>query len=278
MGFKVCGVDRTAGYLETARSQSPDIEYVQSDMRQFYRDDAFDAVLSMFTAFGYFEDPDEDLQVLRNVHRSLRPGGRFLLELMGKEILARIFQPRDWFEQGDLLVAVERRLEQDWSWIQSRHIVIRGTERHEFVYSNRVYSATELRHALESVGFRSRPRLRKPEWKPLRRQSGAPCPGGRPLMPSSSTTIRRGAIQMQQSFRMGMVVLFLLSAARAGLSPRSRSASTSMVSTVASQTNPVKDDSEQQAHATLLVALLQRWDRRHRHNTGRHPRRKWLNG
>jgi len=45
--------------------------------------------INLFTSFGYFEDPADDLQVARNLHESLKPGGKLVMEMMGKEVLAR---------------------------------------------------------------------------------------------------------------------------------------------------------------------------------------------
>jgi len=63
-GFMVTGVDRTARYLELARDgaarENLSIEFVHSDMRAFVRREAFNGALSMFTSFGYFEDPADD--------------------------------------------------------------------------------------------------------------------------------------------------------------------------------------------------------------------------
>ena len=64
-------------------------------MRKFKRPDSFDLALNMFTSFGYFENPADDAQVLRNIHGSLQPGGSLVLETIGKEVLGRIFQERD---------------------------------------------------------------------------------------------------------------------------------------------------------------------------------------
>ena len=156
-GFRVTGVDRTATYLERARERAQeeglDVEFVLEDMRQFCRPDAFDAVLSMFTSFGYFEDPAQNRQVLSNVYRSLRDGGVLLLELVGKEILARIFQERSWEEHGDILMLEERSIHQDWTWVEKRWIVQQGEERHEFVVSHWLYSAAELSAMLKTCGF-----------------------------------------------------------------------------------------------------------------------------
>src|SRR5436305_2588561 len=110
-GFDVVGVDRTAAYLDRARAaadQTSRASFVQDDMRHFCRPDSFDAVINLYTSFGYFDDPDDDRAVLRNVFRSLRPGGRFLMDLLGKEVLARGFRERDWREQDGVTLLEER--------------------------------------------------------------------------------------------------------------------------------------------------------------------------
>jgi SAM-dependent methyltransferase len=84
-GFRVTGVDRTARYLELARTHSVecrlDIESLQADMRAFKRAEHFDFALNLFSSFGYFEDPNDDLQVLRKLQESLKPGGKLLMEM-----------------------------------------------------------------------------------------------------------------------------------------------------------------------------------------------------
>ncbi len=157
-GFAVTGVDRTSRYLDHARQEARgrglEIEWIQEDMRRFERVEAFDAVINMFTSFGYFEDAADDRRVAANAYRSLRPGGRILLELMGREVIARHYRARDWYrnEDGSLLLQ-ERELSGDWSWIKDRWIVLRGEEREEFCFGHRLYTGTELAALLCSVGF-----------------------------------------------------------------------------------------------------------------------------
>jgi len=159
-GYKVTGVDRTGRYLrgaeERARAEHLAIEYVQSDMRLFRRENSFDGAISLFTSFGYFENQDEDLQVLRNLHASLRSGARLVMQLAGKEILARLFAPRHWIEYPDgSYFLAEREVAGDWSGIHNRWIVIRGAERKVFEFTHRTYSAVELKGALGAAGFSS---------------------------------------------------------------------------------------------------------------------------
>ncbi len=156
-GFTVTGVDRTQAYLaqaeEVARDEELTIEFVLDDMREFRRDDSFDAAINMFTSFGYFEDIADDRLVLENLHSSLRPGGRVLMEMMGKEVLARRFLPRSWTEAEGALMLAERSVDPDWTWIRNREIYIVNGQRHEVDMDHRIYSGGELRFLLESSGF-----------------------------------------------------------------------------------------------------------------------------
>lgn len=156
-GFQVTGVDRTERYLRRARraakKQEVSVEFVKSDMRDFCRPDSFHAILSMFTSFGYFRDKNDDRKVARNMYTSLRKGGKLILELMGKERLARIFQQRGWYRVGNRIILEERKMNDDWSMIRSRWTVIKGKERQEFTLIHRIYSAVELGDVLKECGF-----------------------------------------------------------------------------------------------------------------------------
>jgi len=157
-GYVVTGVDRTERYVAqaqaAAREQGLHAEFLQDDMRRFLRPEAFDAATNLFTAFGYFEDPDEDRQVLLNLHASLKPGGALLMDMVGKEWLARVFRERDWREVPDGgIMLEERRVTRNWSWMVNRWILLRGAERKEFTLSHRIYSASELAALLSGCGF-----------------------------------------------------------------------------------------------------------------------------
>jgi 2-polyprenyl-3-methyl-5-hydroxy-6-metoxy-1,4-benzoquinol methylase len=98
-GYRVTGVDRTAGYLEQAKKQAEeeklDIEFIRDDMRNFTRPDSFDGIICMYTSWSYFEDPEEDRQVILNACSSLKPGGVFIIQTHGKETLAKYSRKRE---------------------------------------------------------------------------------------------------------------------------------------------------------------------------------------
>lgn len=156
-GFSVTGVDRTKAYLEEARKQAETeklkIEFIQDDMRRFCRPDAFDAAINLFTSFGYFEDISDDRRVLTSVYRSLKENGVFLIDTMGKEVLARIFRERDWYERDNTIILEERKVCANWSWMENRWLMIKDGRMEESRISHRLYSASELTTLLTDCGF-----------------------------------------------------------------------------------------------------------------------------
>ena len=83
-GLKVTGLDLSETLLERGRSTAAEAEvevtWLQRDMRDLEDLGPFDACASLYTAFGFFGD-DEDQEVLYQVAAALAPGGRFLLDL-----------------------------------------------------------------------------------------------------------------------------------------------------------------------------------------------------
>jgi SAM-dependent methyltransferase len=95
-GFQVTGVDRSAFLLakasERAGTVGVEIEWLEEDMRRFQRLRAFNLAINMYTAFGYFDEKAEDVQVLKGLHDSLVQGGALVMDMGGKEWIARHFE------------------------------------------------------------------------------------------------------------------------------------------------------------------------------------------
>jgi len=159
-GFSVTGVDRTSFLLDRARDYAVEkgaaIEWVLEDMRHFIRADSFDLAINMFTSFGYFDDPAENMGVLRNVHASLKRQGVFMIDVAGKEILARIFESTGSKElQDDSLIVQRRRVTDDWSRMENEWLIIRDGSTRTLRLRHWIYSGRELREMLEAAGFSS---------------------------------------------------------------------------------------------------------------------------
>ena len=166
-GFAATGVDITASFLETAREDAAyerlDIEYIQADARSFRRPDFFDTAVNLYISFGYFENPDDDLLVARNVCESIKPGGSFIIETLSKEIAVRDFTRGEWFERAGFTVLTEYEAVDSWAALKNRWILVRNAQaaageapfRIEKTFTQRLYAATELRALLIKAGFSS---------------------------------------------------------------------------------------------------------------------------
>jgi SAM-dependent methyltransferase len=156
-GYRITGIDVTMPFLELARQRAKeaglDIAFHHADMRTYQRANHFDAALSLFTSFGYFEAPEENRQVLSNICHSLKSGGQFVLQFMGKEVLARIFVERDWVEKDGAFHLQERSVSKNWSWMQNRWILLKGGKALEYKIGHWIYSAAEITQMLQDVGF-----------------------------------------------------------------------------------------------------------------------------
>ena len=157
-GFAVTGVDRTEFLLKKAkikaRAAKVKIEWIQQDMRDFVRPEAFDFVLSLFTSFGYFNKKEEDFEVLRNMFLSLKPGGTCLIDVVGKEWLAKVFQPTNSEKLPDGTTLVQRhKIFDNWTRIRNEWILLRKGRSKTFKFYHTVYSGQELKDRLKQVGF-----------------------------------------------------------------------------------------------------------------------------
>jgi SAM-dependent methyltransferase len=157
IGFAVTGVDITESFLkaaiEDAKYEKLNIEYIKSDARDFVRPDYFDAIVNLYISFGYFSDQEDDLKVLRNVYESLKKGGSFIIETLGKEISSRDFIEAEWFERSGYTMLTEYEPLDSWTFLKNRWILIKDGQRIEKTFIQRLYSASELRVLLEKAGF-----------------------------------------------------------------------------------------------------------------------------
>ena len=82
-GLNVVGLDLSSHSIQTAsRFEHARLRFARHDMRRPFGTNAFDYVFNLFTSFGYFGDPADHLAVVRHVARSLRTGGRLVLDYL----------------------------------------------------------------------------------------------------------------------------------------------------------------------------------------------------
>src|SRR4030042_1894491 len=131
-GFKnVEGLDRSRYLIQRAKMRAKReclcVKFREGEARMLpYKPDTFDVILIMGNSFGYFETINDDLRVLREVFRVLKPWGRLLIDVADGDYLRANYQPRSW------------------EWIDKNHFVCR--ERSISVDKQRLISREGVTH------------------------------------------------------------------------------------------------------------------------------------
>ncbi len=84
-GFRVTGLDGSAGLLRFARENAPAVELVAGDARSFTIIEKFDAVLCTYDSLNHVPDLMQLASVFNNVYACLRKEGQFLFDLNMEE-------------------------------------------------------------------------------------------------------------------------------------------------------------------------------------------------
>lgn len=174
-GFDVDGLDYSEHLLRLARDRGTGrtLRYVQGDMRRLPAKwtGRFDAVLNLFTSFGFFVNPADDRQVVQEIARVLKPGGIFVFHGGSRDGVMAKFLDRDWWQSDDgTMIAHEREFD-PLSGVLSIRSTFRGPQANgERAHRIRLYTATRIAELCADAGmvveqafdgFRDRPLSRR---------------------------------------------------------------------------------------------------------------------
>jgi len=159
-GWNVVGFDISPNLLRITRQRMAErgiyFPLVRGEMRHLpFRAEVFDATINMFTSFGYLPSEEEDIKSLREVARTLRRGGSFLLDVVNRQHLLQVFQKKDWGEFPSFYMLEKRTLDEDGWQLHSRWTLLdKNDGKTKAVDHNlRLYSFSQLKRMLEEAGL-----------------------------------------------------------------------------------------------------------------------------
>ena len=148
-GIAAVGLDLSFPLLQRAREAG--LRVVRGDMRDLpFRTGSFSLVTNFFTSFGYFTDPEDDISVLKEVRRTLRPGGWFAFDFLNDEHVRSHLRESDERDTGGMRVMQRRSLIEGGRVIEKRIEIHDPSDRRPRVFYERVrlYSPEELQTLL----------------------------------------------------------------------------------------------------------------------------------
>jgi len=155
------GLDRSHYLIQRAKNQAKkeglEVRFKEGDARKLpFPPDSFDVVMILGNSFGYFETVEDDLRVLKEVFRILKPWGKLLIDVTDGNYMKESFQPRSWeWIDKRFFVCRERCLSHDEQRLISREVIThveKGVIADQF-YAERLYSQESLPQIIQTAGF-----------------------------------------------------------------------------------------------------------------------------
>lgn len=153
------GLDLSADLLAEARSRltaesMEGINLIQADMREIPGSNSFSTIVSLFTSFGYFEEPSEDERVLRSAFRALTRNGAFLLDTLNRAYVLANLVPAEESEVDGKRISIHRHITSDGLRVEKdTRITQPGSPETIYRESVRMYKEAEIEEMLREIGF-----------------------------------------------------------------------------------------------------------------------------
>lgn len=166
--FEVIGLDFSKNFLaeakKSSRKEKVSVDFRHGDMKNLkphFDSNEFDLVVSLYNSFGYFKNRSDDMKMLKEVLRVLKPGGHLVLNtLNGDGVRAALKKPvsmgREPIKNVFMIDAAKfddakKKTISEWTIVDAR----KGKAKiHRMSFQQNVYSYSELKALLQKAGFK----------------------------------------------------------------------------------------------------------------------------
>jgi SAM-dependent methyltransferase len=136
-GYLIKGIDQSEVLINQGKKKYPVLDLFVQDMRSIKG--KYDLILSLFTSFGYFDDDDENYNILKSIGSALNPDGYFWFDYLNSYNVVSNLVPHSEREISEsILVTEDRRIK--------NNMIIKDIKFGDHEYQERVklYNKDEL--------------------------------------------------------------------------------------------------------------------------------------
>lgn len=142
LGYEVTGIDLSVNNIEFARRfENATLHFKVHNMGAPYPK-RFDAVLNLFTSFGYFENDADNLNTIRAIKANLKEKGFGVIDFMNADYVTEHLVPEDTKTAGGIAFHQKRYVKEGYIFKEIN-----------FMHENRAYHFTERVKALRLRDF-----------------------------------------------------------------------------------------------------------------------------
>lgn len=155
LGLQVTGIDLSSESIAIANAKGPAaIQYHVQDMRHSMPAGPYMAAFNLFTSFGYFDNPAEDLLALQQIRASMQPGGLFIQDYLNGLPLLPCLPQSEKISKGNTLFDIYKHHREPFICKEIK--VHDEGATHSYHEQVRVFSHEKLAALHEKAGFRVR--------------------------------------------------------------------------------------------------------------------------
>lgn len=153
LGYHVTGLDLSPNSIGEARKRLPQnsAEFYIHDMRQPFRINYYDAVLNLFTSFGYFDHQADEIKTLQAMRQALKPQGKLIIDYLNAEKVRNELPKTGTKKVNDIIFSWETKEKQGFV-VKNIHVEDHG-KNYQFMEKVRLISAPEFSAMLEAQGL-----------------------------------------------------------------------------------------------------------------------------
>lgn len=165
-GHNVTGIDISKNSIAYAKKESANkklnIKYLHGDYNELeLPESSFDLITMIYTDFGVLP-PEDRKKLLVKVHRLLKPGGRFIFDVLNDNNLKSKTTPRVWdisksgfWKNVPYIVLSDSHLYEQEKVILYQHIVVDENEQVDiYRFWTHFFSEKDLKELLRKNGFK----------------------------------------------------------------------------------------------------------------------------
>lgn len=112
-GLKVLGVDLSEENIRFAKQfEKENLHFEVGDMRQLTYHDTFDCIMNLFTSFGYFDTPQDNIEVLKRANNNLKKQGKIIIDFFNTEKVIQTLPSQEIKTIEGINFQIEKKCEQ----------------------------------------------------------------------------------------------------------------------------------------------------------------------
>ena len=148
----VHGLDLSENNIKIANSNKKDnMKFFIGDMRNFNHTTTYDYVFNLFTSFGYFDTVEENLDVLKCIHRQLKKNGYLLVDFLNPDVIRNNEFTSEKKHINDVYFNIEKRISDNYI---VKNIQIKdGNKEFHFNEKVQLFDLNDFENMLSKTGY-----------------------------------------------------------------------------------------------------------------------------